>query len=210
LSHSSKKKALAAEIKQELSGYGIELFVAHEDIKPTLEWLDEIRLALNTCHAFAAILCQDFKTSSYCDQEVGLALQRGVLIIPVRLEIDPCGFMAPLQGVSAFGKVANEIAIDIRTLLLAHPATKGVMVAIEEKATERLAKDFLCADNFGTSSKLLKKLEAYDTLPKKLVEKIASNWKRNPQIVGCNGIPRRMDAFLRYHAQKELQEEIRK
>ena len=210
LSHSSKKKALATEIKQELSGYGIESFVAHADIEPTREWLDEIRVALNTCHAFAAILCEDFKTSNYCDQEVGHALQKGLLVIPLRLEIDPYGFMAPLQGVSAFDKQPNEIAADIRNLLLSHPTTKPIMVPIEEKSLERLVNDFLTSDNFGTSTKLLRKLEGIDTLPKLLVEKIAKNWEKNNQIAGCMGIPRRMDAFLRHHARNEYLQEVRK
>jgi hypothetical protein len=209
LSHSSKKKGLVTEIKQELSEHGIESFVAHADIEPTKEWLGEIRRALNTCQAFAAILCQDFKDSKYCDQEVGHALQRGLLVIPVRVEIDPYGFMAPLQGVSAFEKSASVIAADILKLLLTHPTTKPLMISIEEKATERLVNNFLCSDNFGASSRLLKKLEAYETLPKTLVEKITLNWKKNDQIAGCNGIPRRMDNFLRYHARNELVEDIR-
>lgn len=110
LSHSSKKKQLITQIKLELSEFGIEGLVAHEGTEPTKEWLDEIRLALNTCHALAAILCHGFKTSQYSDHEVGHALQRGLLMIPVRLEIDPYGFMAPLQGISAFNKQPNEIA----------------------------------------------------------------------------------------------------
>jgi hypothetical protein len=210
LSHSSTKKLLVAQIKQELLEFGIESFVAHEDIEPSREWLDEIRLALNTCHAFAAILCQEFKKSNYCDQEVGYALQRGLLVIPVRLEIDPYGFMAPLQGVPAFNKKPSEIAADIRKLLLTHPTTKPIIGVAEEKRIEHLVNDFLCSTDFGTSTKLLKNLEAYDVLPKKLIEKIAANWEKNDQIVGCLGIPRRMGYFLKHHAMKEYSEKIRK
>ncbi len=79
-------------------------FVAHEDIAPTTDWLNEIRKALNTCHAFTALICEEFPKSRYCDQEVGFAMQRGILVMPIRLEGDPYGFMAPLQGVNAFEK----------------------------------------------------------------------------------------------------------
>lgn len=210
LSHSSTKKLLISQIKQELAAFGIESFVAHEDIEPTREWLDEIKIGLNTCHALVAVLCREFKSSNYCDQEVGYALQRGLLIIPVRLEIDPYGFMAPLQGVPAFQKTPGEIAADIKKLLLAHPTTKILMGAAEEKRIARLVDDFLCSSSYGTSTTLLKTLESYATLPRKLVEKIASNWEKNDQIRGCLGIPRRMDVFLKHHHHNEFTKEIRK
>lgn len=210
LSHSSKKKLLVTQIKQELLEYGVESFVAHEDIEPTKEWLEEIKLALNTCHAFVAILCSDFKSSNYCDQEVGYALQRGLLVVPVRVKIDPYGFMAPLQGVSAFEKEPVEIAKEIKKLLALHPTTKPLMMAAESKRVERLVNDFLCSSNYPTSTALLKKLEAYDVLPIKLVEKIKKNWEKNDQIYGCRGIPRRMEDFFKYHARLQLAEELRK
>jgi len=210
LSHSSAKKKFVARIKQELAEFGVESFVAHEDIEPTKEWLGEIRLALNTCHVFAAILCPDFKKSNYCDQEVGHALQREILVIPVRLEIDPYGFMAPLQGVSAFEKKPSEIAADLNNLLLVHSSTKQLMVAVAEKRIELLVNDFLCSDSYVDSTKLLRNLEAYESIPKKLVNKIAENWETNDQIAGCLGIPRRMVFFLKHHAKKEFSEKIRK
>lgn len=210
LSHSSSKKLLVSQIKQELSRYGIDSFVAHEDIEPTREWLGEIKIALNTCHAFAGLLCNEFKASKYCDQEVGCALQRGLLVIPLRMEIDPYGFMAPLQGVAAFNKSPGEISADVLKLLHAHPTTKVLMAQAENKSLERLVNDFLCSSSYVTSTKLLKTLEDYETLPKKFVDKIAANWEKNDQIYGCAGIPNRMKYFLKHHQHNEFTKGIRK
>lgn len=209
LSHSSSKKSLVTQLKQELARFGVESFVAHADIEPSRQWLNEIRFALDSCQAFAAMLCQDFKESKYCDQEVGYALHRGLLIIPIRLEIDPYGFMAPLQGVPAFGKQASEIAPEVMNTLLSHPTTKPLMESAREASIERLVDDFLCSNDFATSSKLLRNLEGYDELPKRLVDKISVNWERNDQISGCAKIPERMAALLKHHARVEFSKRIK-
>ena len=118
--------------------------------------------------------------------------------------------MAPLQGVSSFEKNPDEIAADIKKILLEHPTTKSIMGPAEEKRKEHLVNDFLCSSNYSTSTKLLKKIEAYEMLPKKLVAKIAANWKKNDQITGCMGIPKRMKFFLKRHEHNEFSKEIRK
>lgn len=202
LSHSSRRALQVTQIKTELLEFGIDAFVAHEDIEPTTDWLNEIRRSLNTCHALAAILCDDFKTSMYCDQEIGFALQRGILVIPVRVALDPYGFMAPLQGVAAFKMKPAEIALEIRKLVSNHPTTKDAAVAAERVALANLVDGFISSSNYGTSTTLLKRLESYEKLPRALVDKIAANWEKNDQISGCAGIPRRMEFFLKRHLGK--------
>ena len=199
LSHSSKRALQVTQIKNELLSFGIDAFVAHQDIEPTSEWLTEIRKALSSCHAFAAIICGDFQSSHYCDQEVGFALQRGILVIPVRVELDPYGFMAPLQGISAFNLKPSEIASELRKLIVNHPTTRDAAAAAERASIARLGDDFLNSSNFGTSTELLKRLESYGKLPRVVVEKIAASWEKNDQIAKCMGIPRRMEVFLKRH-----------
>jgi hypothetical protein len=50
----------------------------------------------------------------------------------------------------------------------------------------------------------------YDSLPAGLVRKISENWLKNDQIFGCNGIPKRVENFLRYHERNEFAEKVRK
>lgn len=199
LSHSSTKKLLVTQIKQELADFGVQTFVAHEDIEPASDWLNEIKRALNTCHAFAALLCEEFPTSKYCDQEVGQAMQRGVFVIPVRLEIDPYGFMAPLQGVHAFEKSPAEIAQDVFALISKHSSTSKIASKAHLFRLAQLTNEFLNSSNFTTSTTVLKKLESFDSIPKALLQKINENWTKNDQIYKCAKIPQRMEWLFKKH-----------
>lgn len=199
ISHSTKQKLLVTQVKHELQEYGVESFVAHEDIAPTTDWLNEIRKALNTCHAFTALICEEFPKSKYCDQEVGFAMQRGVLVIPIRLEGDPHGFMAPLQGVTAFDKAPKDIAADIFKLIEKNPATAKLAEKAKRYRLEQLTDEFLNSSNFSASTTLLRKLEDYDSLPSNLLQKIHDGWKKNDQIYNCAKIPKRMEWFFKKH-----------
>src|SRR5262249_54560409 len=75
-----------------------DAFVAHEDIEPSLEWQDVIEEALKTCGAMVAWLTPDFPTSDWTDQEIGYCLARETLVIPVRVGLDPYGFVGKYQG----------------------------------------------------------------------------------------------------------------
>ena len=90
LSHISKFKAETSALSSGLDSYGISAFVAHEDIEPTKEWEEEIRLALTTCDALACLLRDGFKESKWADQEVGFAIGRGILVVPIRLAARRC------------------------------------------------------------------------------------------------------------------------
>ena len=100
LSHKAEEKLKATELKVALKGYGVSAFVAHEDIHPTTEWQEEIKEALSSMQAFVALLTEGFQDSPWTDQEIGYALCREVPIIPVRLGIDPYGFLGTVQALS--------------------------------------------------------------------------------------------------------------
>src|SRR5574337_2156399 len=110
LSHISSVKQLMSEIREALTSKGVDVFVAHEDIEPTKEWVSEIELALETCDALAAFLTDDFHNSLWTDQEVGFCVKRRILIIPVKIDRDPYGFLGRYQALNAKGRDANWIA----------------------------------------------------------------------------------------------------
>ena len=83
LSHLSSFKQTTGKLQAALRKFGISAFVAHVEIEPTREWLDEIEAGLHSMDALAAILMPGFKESNWTDQEVGVAVGRGVLIIPI-------------------------------------------------------------------------------------------------------------------------------
>ncbi|MDA1061966.1 MAG: toll/interleukin-1 receptor domain-containing protein, partial [Chloroflexi bacterium] len=126
LSHISAEKAYVAAVKAELAEHEVDGFVAHEDIEPTRDWQDTIELALHECQALVALLHPRFHESLWTDQEVGFARSRGVLVIPVRLGLDPYGFIGRYQGLPG-AESPVELARSIVDVLISHELTSPAM-----------------------------------------------------------------------------------
>lgn len=124
LSHLASFKVPTSHLQTALRKFAISSFVAHEDIEPTKEWQNEIEAGLKTMDALAAILMPGFQESKWCDQEVGVAVGRDVLIIPIRKGLDPYGFIGKYQGIQANGKKIGEVAQAIFDTLVKSPKTK--------------------------------------------------------------------------------------
>ncbi len=128
LSHISKYKVPVSRLRDELELRGVAAFVAHQAIKPSLEWQHEIELALRSMHALAALITPGFHESLWTDQEIGWALGRGVTVIPVRLlKKDPYGFIAKVQGVTGTLNNSADLAAAVVNSLLANSQTHGEM-----------------------------------------------------------------------------------
>jgi hypothetical protein len=128
LSHLATFKVPTSHLQTALRKYAISSFVAHEDIEPTKEWQQEIEAGLQTMDALAAILMPGFKESNWCDQEIGVAVGRDVLIIPIRRGLDPYGFIGKYQGIQANGKNIGEVAEAIFQTLVKSPKTQNKML----------------------------------------------------------------------------------
>jgi serine/threonine protein kinase len=121
VSHLSNNKKRMSAMKSNLSNWGISAFIAHEDIEPSREWMNEIEIGLQTMEVLAAVVEPGFKESDWCAQEVGYALGRNVDIIPLRAGLDPFGFFGKYQGIQIKGKVPEDVANEITHLLLKKP-----------------------------------------------------------------------------------------
>jgi hypothetical protein len=129
LSHISSFKVQTVRLQQSLKKYSISSFVAHVDIEPNKEWQLEIEAALQTMDALAALLMPGFKESNWCDQEVGVAVGRNVLIIPIRKGLDPYGFIGKYQGIQALNKNVGEVAEDIFNVILKSSKTRSKIIS---------------------------------------------------------------------------------
>jgi hypothetical protein len=108
LSHRSNVKTETANLKIQLQLFGMSCFVAHEDIRPTKAWQDEIENALASMDCLVALMTPDFHESEWTDQEVGFAFGRGVPIIPVQLGKNPYGFVGKFQALPGKWETAAE------------------------------------------------------------------------------------------------------
>ena len=168
LSHIASIKDKTAKLQKALREYGVSAFVAHEDIEPTKEWQDEIEKALFSMDALVTILTPGFTESKWTDQEVGVAIGRDVLIVPIRKGLDPYGFIAKYQGLQGTGKSIAEVADAIFEIIANHNKTKGAMA-------EALVNQILFAKKSIDAEKKLTLLSRIKELPIRHLEKLQEN-----------------------------------
>jgi len=176
ISHLSSFKQKTAALRDTLRAYGISAFVAHEDIEPTREWQDEIEKALLSMDALAAILMPGFHESKWTDQEIGVALGRELLVIPVRRGLDPYGFIGKYQGFQGIGKTVAEVAAAIFEVLVVHDKSRV-------RLAENLMNLLLTARNDEHSNSWLQLLHRFRSIPPRLLEKLQSGVGNSPEML---------------------------
>lgn len=152
LSHLAANKENVHKLKDALKSYGIDCFVAHDDITPSREWQEQIENALRSMDALVALVEPDFIKSQWCDQEVGWALGRGLQVIGVRLNANPHGFIAKIQGVSGTLEYPRGLATSIFEALKTQPTHRT-------RLNQGLAYALLKSDGFSHSIALSKIIE---------------------------------------------------
>jgi hypothetical protein len=75
--------------------------------------------------AFLAIHTPGFKDSFWTQQEIGFAVGRGVRIISFKMGEDPTGFISKHQALARRNRTAEEIALEVDTLLASDPLTSA-------------------------------------------------------------------------------------
>jgi hypothetical protein len=100
ISYSNADREAAATVKRTLGTFGIECFLAHEDIRVSQEWKDRILEELAACQVFIVLLSAAFRASDWGPQEIGaVAHRKGVAIVPLTLDgTPPFGFITHIQG----------------------------------------------------------------------------------------------------------------
>ncbi len=143
ISHLAIAKIGAINLSGALQEYNIQGFVAHEHIKPSKQWQDEIEKALNKMDFFISLHTKGFSQSMWCQQEVGFAVARGVEIISIRFDEDPTGFIGKYQALTATNNIVKDVT-NIFNILKNSSKTKDLYSAkiadiVVQKPIEQLA-----------------------------------------------------------------------
>jgi len=189
LSHLSSFKAKAGALRLSLRRFAISAFVAHEDIEPTREWQDEIEAALFSMDALAAIVTPKFVGSEWADQEVGVAIGRGTLVIPVMRQATPHGFIGKFQAVNGNGKSVAQVARGIFDTLLSSALTKSRLLTCLVDAT-------VLDPTEGTAASRLKLLDSVVDLPKAILERLRDGAGRAPVFGRSPGLSKSLEELL--------------
>ncbi|MGH2374745.1 MAG: toll/interleukin-1 receptor domain-containing protein [bacterium] len=153
LSYAHQDRELAGGLKRELAEYGVDCFLAHEDIKPSVQWQDEILRQLQACDVFLALLTDAFDASDWTHQEIGIAHARGPIMVPINAGRNPVGFLARYQAIRLDATRVKEACFRI-VLSIAHQNDR---LAEEMRAVliRRMAEALTFDEAGQTASKLL-------------------------------------------------------
>ena len=100
VSHLAERRQEVHELAKVLRQVGFSCFAAHDEIRPSRSWLKEIERALRSCDLLVAYVSPGFSDSDWTDQEVGWALGRELVAIPVSVDGEvPKGFLGNYQAV---------------------------------------------------------------------------------------------------------------
>jgi hypothetical protein len=191
ISHTAAHKESAHRLKEGLAQYHVAAFVAHDDIEPAKEWEAEIERALRTTDALAAIITADFVASRWCDQEVGYALGRGKLVLPLCKDaLIPHGFLGKYQGCKAQGMLAVDVAEMVYNLLLNNELTSRRM-------TDAIVDRMATSPTFDTTRRTMKLLEKLPRLSDSQVTKLIQASESNSQVFNADGITYRIQRLVK-------------
>lgn len=189
VSHTSDKAVSAHRLKAALSNFNIAAFVAHDDIEPTKEWQTEIETALRTMDALVAIVSPDFHQSKWCDQEVGIAIGRGRLVIPLRVEADPHGFIGKYQGVKTSGKAAPSIAGELVQILIRNETTAP-------RLADSLIEKLETSTSWNMSKEIVSVIELVPRLSTAQSGRLLNALEANDEVRLAHGVPQRIKALI--------------
>lgn len=190
LSHKAGHRTQAGKLKEELDKYGVSCFVAHKDIGPTKEWVQEIENALFSMDILIALMTEDFNDSDWTDQEIGVAVGRHILIIPIKIGKDPYGFIGKYQALAGTCENISKMAKDVFSVIVEHPSTK-------ERVKRAMIQAFKGSSSFDNSKFFVTEiLPNFEKLEGAEIEEIISAFNTNSQIYDCFAARHRLPSLL--------------
>ncbi len=101
LSYQTADRHVAAKVRDVLIAFGIQSFMAHEDIHVSAEWRKAILNSIRKADLFVAILSANYCASQFCVQESGIAaFRKSMTIIPLSIDgTIPPGFISHVQSI---------------------------------------------------------------------------------------------------------------
>ncbi|MCP3425837.1 toll/interleukin-1 receptor domain-containing protein [Rothia sp. AR01] len=192
ISHSAHHKGFVADVASRLAVIGVHGFVAHEDMRASIPWQNQIEEALRTMDAFVLLTHPEVNDSAWCHQEVGWAYGRSVPRYAIRMGGDPQAFIASPQWNSHAQSSAREVAEDIGNWLsgieeLGETMAEGLFSALEQ------ATDYLSAGATAERIAMLSRLSDEQW------ERLDRVYWSNDQVYRCGLVYRALRPFYGEH-----------
>jgi len=189
LSYFTLDKKLAGQIKDALEEYGIDVFLAHEDIEPSVEWIETIKDELKACNVFLPILTDNFHQSLWTDQETGIAFTRDKLIIPLKVTKDPYGFISKIQALPVNTTTIKPSCHKLVKTVLSKPEVGDLLI-------DDLITRFEKSQSFDSAAKNTELLISYENYTLSQVIDIIKYTIANSQINQSCDVQKKLKEFI--------------
>lgn len=179
-SHLTKQKELVHQVADILRAWGITMFVAHDDIEPDAEWHAAIEAALQRADAGVVFLYPGIAQSSWCDQEIGWLLGRGVPVRALKFSgQDPYGPLGKQQALTVHATAtARLVAVMILDWAEQRPALAG-------QTRASLVSALANSGSFDKTNAVWGRIEHLSGLTGPQVAVAASAIRDNDQVYGA-------------------------
>lgn len=176
LSYSSKDRRLAGRVKEKLQFYGIKVFLAHEDITPSHQWLQDIIKNMKACDVFLPLLTREFSKSKWTDQESGMAVVLSKHVMPLGVAgLKPYGFLAGFQALKLNQRTLDKCCVDILTGLVKQRK-------LREKTQNSFVGSLVKSGSFDEAKEKCELLDKLGPYSKEQVQRILKGYLENSQI----------------------------
>lgn len=198
LSYSNKDKRIAGAIKEAFNHYGMEAFLAHEDIQVGQEWRNTILNNLKDFDVFIAIISKNFKDSNWTDQEVGFAICQEKAIVPVSIDGQiPYGFLEMIQTLTKFqyreykkNRYSSEMVLDCKESVFEIIRIIASKIAskteLKENLKDSLIRSLSNAGSFANAENHFEILNSLQPFTKEQINEIINQSIQNNQIYYAN------------------------
>ncbi|MBI5620824.1 toll/interleukin-1 receptor domain-containing protein [Candidatus Gottesmanbacteria bacterium] len=169
---------------------GYDTFIAHDDIPGSEVWEKEILHAIRNADFFIPLVSENFKNSSYTDQETGCAVCLNKKVIAIKLDTtNPYGFINKYQALQYRKEPTDnlfEVAITIAHIGL-HYQPKTVYY---KKSLQSLVHALCNSSSFETTNTIIRIVSKCNhQFSKDQVTQIVKAMQSNLQIIGAFGLP---------------------
>lgn len=178
LSHSINDKQIAGKIKKKLDHFGVDIFLAHEDIEGGTDWKPKLYSEIKNCEIFIVLLSKNYHEANFTDQELGMALAYEKPVIPISIDgTMPYGFMEKYQCMKCDPEITNENIEKLMGLVMNFSDTGKEFIDL---LIEKLSN----AGSFEDATFWSRKLVSYSKFTKSQINNIAEAYIKNNQIYG--------------------------
>lgn len=167
---------------REIENCGISCLLSNAHPNVARTWSPETRSKLNAMQAMLALVTDDFEEDAFCNQEIGVALGKGVPIIALSVgEAPPPGFISGCKTLRGPIDDPESAASQLFALIMESSGQDDRSILLDG-----LLDAFLSASSFIDAIALFKLLDSHVTqLDASQEARFVGEFKKNDQLYDC-------------------------